>query len=106
MGSLCPTVMRLRDPSSAYEDVPTCFRPRHPRKTKNVTLGGQGPVGRVVSGTCLHGFEEPQVLHTEGERYKEGRTGVNSRKPQEPGTDPAFQPHTSLFSITFFILAS
>jgi hypothetical protein len=37
-------MMRLRDPSSAYE----------------------------------HGFEEPQVLHTEGERYKEGRTEVNS----------------------------
>ena len=24
---------------------------------------------------CLHGFEEPQVLNTEGERYKEGRGG-------------------------------
>ena len=68
MGSLCPTVMRLRDPSSAYEDVPTCFRPRHPRKTKNVTLGGQGPVGRVVSGARVYTDLRSRKCYTRKER--------------------------------------
>ena len=31
-----------------------------------------------VRSTCLHGIEEPQVLNTEGERYKEGRKGERS----------------------------
>jgi hypothetical protein len=43
------------DPSScsssytSYEDVPSSFRPRHPPKTENVVLEGQGPFGRAGS---------------------------------------------------------
>jgi len=45
--------------------------------TQNVTLGGLGPVRESdVRTTCLHGFEEEQVLNTEGERDKEGREGI------------------------------
>jgi hypothetical protein len=36
-----------------------------------------GPVRESdIRSTCLHGFEEPQVLNTEGERYMERRKGV------------------------------
>jgi hypothetical protein len=45
--------------------------------TQDVTLRCQGFVRESdVRHTCLHGFYEPKVLNTKGERWKEGRKGV------------------------------
>jgi len=43
---------------------------------EHIILGCPSPVRESICSTCLHGFEDPQVLNTEGERCKEVRRGV------------------------------